>query len=68
MSSSLGYNLKSIAQYMKAWITEATSVFNIEQRTRYNREENERRRKKEAEINRLKKEAEIRAAVEGLFD
>ena len=53
---------------MKAWITEATSVFNIEQRTRYNREENERRRKKEAEINRLKKEAEIRAAVEGLFD
>ena len=68
MSSSLGYNLKNIAQYMKAWITEATNMFNTEQRTRYDREENERRRRKEAEINRLKKEAEIRAAVKGLFD
>ena len=68
MSSSLGYNLKSIAQYMKAWISEAISVFNTEQRTRYNREENERRRNKEAEINRLKKEAEISAVVKGLFD
>jgi len=68
MSSSLGYNLKNIAQYMKAWITEATNMFNTEQRTRYDREENERRRRKEAEINRLKKEAEIRVAVKGLFD
>ena len=68
MSSALGYNLKNIAQYMKAWITEATRLFNEEQRSRYNREENDRRRNKEAEINRLKKEAEMREAVKGLFD
>ena len=68
MSSALGYNLKNIAQYMKAWITEATRLFNEEQRSRYNREENDRRRNKEAEINRLKKEAEMREAIKGLFD
>ena len=67
-SSVLGYNLKNIAQYMKAWITEATRLFNEEQRSRYNREENDRRRNKEAEINRLRKEAEMREAVKGLFD
>lgn len=67
-STTLGYNLKSIAQYMKAWIKEATRVFNEEQSARFAREENDRRRKMEAEINRLKKEAEIRAAVKGLFD
>ena len=43
-------------------------MFIKEQRTRYDREENERRRKKEAEIDRLKREGEIRAAVKGLFD
>ena len=67
-SSALGYNLKNIAQYMKAWIIEATRLFNEEQQSRYNREENDRRRNKEAEINRLKKEAEMREAVKGLFD
>ena len=67
-STTLGYNLKNIAQYMKAWIAEATRVFNEGQRARYVQEENERRRKKEVEINRLKKEAEMRTAVKGLFD
>lgn len=67
-STTFGDNLKNIAQYMKAWIVEATKLFNAEQRTRYIQEENERRQKKEAEISRLKKEAEMRAAVKGLFD
>ncbi len=67
-STTLGYNLKNIAQYMKAWIAEATRVFNEGQRARYVQEENERRPKKEVEINRLKKEAEMRTAVKGLFD
>ena len=67
-SSTMGYNLKSIAQDMKAWISEATRIFNNEQRALYVREENESRRKKEAEISRLKKEAEMREAVKGLFD
>lgn len=67
-SSTMGYNLKNIAHYMKAWLVEATRVFNEDQRVRYVREENDRRRKKEAEINRLKKDVEIREAVKGLFD
>ena len=67
-NSTWGYNLKDIAQYLKAWITEATRVFNEDQRTQYVREENERKQKKEAEINRLKREAEMREAVKGLFD
>ncbi len=67
-SSPWGYNLKNIAQYMKTWISEATRVFNEEQRARYSREEKERQQKKEAEINRLKNEAKMRAAIQGLFD
>lgn len=67
-SSALSYNLKNIAQYMNAWITEATRLFNEEQQARYNREENDCRRNNEAEIKRLRKEAEMREAVKGLFD
>ena len=67
-TSTLGYNLKSIAQNMKAWIKEATRLFNDEQRTQYDREEDERRQKKEAEIQRLRREAAMQEAVRGLFD
>ena len=67
-TSPWGYNLKNIAQYMKSWIIDATKLFNIEQRNKYNEEENARRQKKEAEIKRLNKEAEMREAVKGIFD
>ncbi len=67
-STTLGYDLKNIAQYMKDWIVKATNVFNEQQRTQYYQEQRAQRQAKEAEIRRLRKEAEMRAAVSGLFD
>jgi len=61
-------NLKHIAQNIKAWLVEATRVFNEERRAEYARKEIESRQKKEAEIARLRKEAEMRTAVKELFD
>ena len=65
--TSWGYDLKTIATYMRGWIIEATRLFNEEQRYQYNQEESERRKKKEEEIKRLKHEAQMREAVKGLF-
>lgn len=67
-STTLGYNLKSIAQNMKDWIKGATRIFNEERHAEHIREENERRQKTEAKIQQLKREAEMREAVKGLFD
>lgn len=67
-SSSLGFDLKTIAYNMKAWIKTTTVIFNKQQRDQYEYEKVARQRAKEAEIQRLKKEASMREAVKGLFD
>lgn len=67
-SSSWGYDLKSLARYMKGWIEQATWKFNEEQRAKYNRDESTRRRQKGAEIRQLRHESEMQKAVKGLFN
>lgn len=68
ISAAYSHTMKRTAQNIKAWLPEATRIFNQNQRNHYEREERERRQRKEEEIKRLKTEATLREQVKGLFD